>query len=553
MDRPPDTAHPASGPGPGIPVVVQLGFAGSRQLFDAVAHPGIERAEFERAVQEHLAHRLRALPEELRLSGAHFFCGFSQLAVGADTLFTRACRDLGWPQRFLLPQHREEFLGARGSDGQPDFTDAERTEARELFDSPHVIHERVVSDSPHRQRRFQDVNLELVRVSDVVVCLTNTATGGRPGGTREVLEHAHRRGRPTLEIAVSVDEAGGPSFSETWRNLEGFAPPGVPTELGELGPGLSGMPAAADYYRSLSGAAGRISESKQRFFRAAALVIIGTHVLATGGAVWALKLAGNPALPWVLGGELVLLGMGLGTHLYLHRSDAARSWAMARLVAELARSGVALRSVSGYLGYLFTLPLPASLRPLLRTLNVLHLRETAAILHPQPQSDPQSEPAPWSIRRQAYVDSRLTDPTTGQIPYYQGKLRRAKVQHAIARTVFVTGSSLAIVAAAGKFWLECHCLGPAPAELHSLVGVLGVVAILLPVAAVAALSLAASFDLDARVHTFQEMSEFLRDQLEELEGADSDAALSALALETEARLLGETASWYSRRAFTGVA
>jgi predicted ArsR family transcriptional regulator len=37
--------------------------------------------------------------------------------VGADTVFTRACRSLDIPQRIFLPEHREAFLNAVGRDG----------------------------------------------------------------------------------------------------------------------------------------------------------------------------------------------------------------------------------------------------------------------------------------------------------------------------------------------------------------------------------------------------------------------------------------------------
>ena len=63
-------------------------------------------------------------------------------------LFTRACKELSIPQQIVLPQPREEFLNAIGSKGTPDFSEEERTEARRLLESPHVIHEQVVSNPP---------------------------------------------------------------------------------------------------------------------------------------------------------------------------------------------------------------------------------------------------------------------------------------------------------------------------------------------------------------------------------------------------------------------
>jgi hypothetical protein len=82
---------------------------------------------------------------------------------------------------------------------------------------------------------------------------------------------------------------------------------------------------------------------------------------------------------------------------------------------------------------------------------------------------------------------------------------------------------------------------------------LGSFAIIMPVLAVAALSLAAVLDLEARKHTYQEMVEFLEQQLEYLNSAETEPEFARLLLETESRILGETANWYSRRSFTGVA
>src|SRR5688572_4565999 len=131
-------------PAPGLPLVVQVGFAGSRALFDERTHPQVRVDDFSDAMLVDLKERLRALPSQLGLSERHFICGLSQLAIGADTIFTRALLELNWPQRFFLPQNRDDFLAAVGSDGKPDFDARQRDAARTLFESPHAIQERVV-------------------------------------------------------------------------------------------------------------------------------------------------------------------------------------------------------------------------------------------------------------------------------------------------------------------------------------------------------------------------------------------------------------------------
>ena len=88
------------------------------------------------AVEKYLVERLGHLRDDLELESNHFFVGISQLACGADTLFTRACLRAvrqPIPQRIFLPQHRELFLAAVGSKGTPDFTPDENAEAKSLL------------------------------------------------------------------------------------------------------------------------------------------------------------------------------------------------------------------------------------------------------------------------------------------------------------------------------------------------------------------------------------------------------------------------------------
>lgn len=535
---------PAAAPSPpGLPLVVQLGFAGSRALLDAAAHPGVDAAQFDAALLTQLTDRLRRLPAELGLDpDRHFICGLSSLAIGGDMLFTRACGALAWPQRILLPQQREDFLRATGSDGTPDFSPAQREAARNLFASPHLIQESVASGSPDRHERFQEVNLEIARDCDVLVFLLAAAPAGKPGGTLEALRHATARKRPVLELRVSVGPDGQPRLQETWHHRDKFSPPALPEELAGLQTQLTGLPAVGDYCAVLKGFTSSTSKARQSGFKLGALIVVGAHFLATLCAVRALKWHGTDALPWILGGELLLLAIGLGVHSWLHRSHAVRLWAMARLVSEIARSTQALRGLRAYLAHLFALPLPATLRPLLRTLTVLHLRDTRG-----------SPTTAWTTRREDYVKERLRDAGRGQIPFYQAGQARAARRHRLARGLFLSGSGGAILATGLKLLLVCHCL-PVPDTWHDGgTAWLGLLAILLPVLAVAALSLAAAYDLEARAHTFGEMLGFLHAQEEHLRAAPTEAAFRALALETESRLLGETAAWHARRAFTSVA
>ena len=59
---------------------------------------------------------------------------------------------------------------------------------------------------------------------------------------------------------------------------------------------------------------------------------------------------------------------------------------------------VAIGRFHVYLDHFFKLPFPAKLRPLLRTINVLHLKETAP-----------PDGVPWEKKRDDYIRNRLRD------------------------------------------------------------------------------------------------------------------------------------------------
>lgn len=535
---------PASAHQPGLPLVVQVAFAGSRRLLDTSAHPGVDRARFEAAVEAHLTDRLRQLPAELGLSAqAHFLCAHSQLAIGADTLFTRACRTLEIPQRIFLPQPSDLFLTATNRHGVPDFDAAERRVASALFASSHIIEVRVVSGADDRSNRFDDVSLELARVCDVAVCLIRANAGAKAGGTRSLIAQAQRRGRAVLVIEVDVDSGGQPTFRETWPRGKDLQLPRMPSGLPAITwPAAAPRPAqtdVTDYCRALKTASSAAAKSRQGRFRAGALVIIGAHVLATLLAVSALTLHSggeggdhrfHAALVAVLAVEVVLLVVGFGMHELLHRARTTLEWAKSRLTAEIARSVLALVPLHVYLEHLFTLPFDLDFRPMLRTINVLYLRST------------RGAGVPWQQCRAAYLAARLNE----QLAYYEKHSSLAGRQLEIAHQAFRLASGLAVVVTGYKLAIATGAIGGSTS-------IAGVLAVVLPVLAVAFLSLAAAFDLEARKHVYRDMRTFLERQTDLLTAAGSEREYVKLVLETESRLLGEPANWFARRSFTGVA
>lgn len=543
---------------PTLPCVVQLGFAGSRRLVPGELSADV-RSRLHGQIQEYLVNRLGQIPKDLGLSPAHFLCGLSSLAVGADTLFTRACQARDIPQRVLLPQPRDVFLSAVGADGTPDFSPEERAEAAALLDSPHVIHEHVASRAEDRGSRFEDVNLAIVKASDVVVCLLPADAGARASGTQHLLRLAGQRERPTLEIRVA--HAGGVlQFHETWHHLtDRYQPPRLPPELAGAPAGWPGglarLPSADEYTAALKTFAGGVARGHQTWFRYAALIIILTHLLATLLAALVLVIRPSPAAgsgapapavyhappPWalgLLGGELLLLATGFGVGAYLRRHHAVTRWALGRLVAEITRSVRSAGNFHVHLEHLFWLPLPARLQPLLRTLDVLFLRSTRPF-----------RAAPWQPMRDRYVRYRLLDARHGQIAYFERERPRASRRGAIGAATFLVFSLLAMAARVVKLALLA---GGASWGPEWLPGWVDFCAVVLPAAAVGAVSYAAAMDSAARAEMYQENLAFLRQQLPLLEKTESPREFAALLLETESRLLGETTNWYYRRSYTGV-
>jgi hypothetical protein len=512
---------------------------------DAAANPSVDARAFHEAMLARLTERLAQLPSDLGLDDRHFLCGVSQMATGADMLFARACRDLGLTQRVALPQPRDAYLDAVGSDGSPDFAPSEREEAQALLDSPHVIDERVVSDAPDRQTRFEETNQALVESCDAVVCLLRAGAEGKRGGTRDLMERARLRGLPLLELRADL-AAGAPVIEERWHRRELFRAPALPADLSAAAlPPADGpprLPKAREYSDAWKEITGGQANWRRRLFKTAALAIIGTHVAATCCAVAALKLHAGTFILWLLAFEAVLLACGFGVHRHLHHSRAARVWAVSRLLTELARSVRAAGVFHGRLDYLFVLPLPADpdLLPLLRTVDVLHLRSARA-----------GREEPWQPQRDAYVETRLRG-RGGQLAFYGRESARAHRQLKTAQRTFVVCSLTACAATLSKLGIlaATHHGGKGAEEWTSL---LGMAAVVLPVLAVAGLSLAAAFDLEARSHTFEEMHAFLQRQERRLLAAGSAHEFAGLLAETEGRLLGETVNWYARRAFTGVA
>ncbi|MCP5518828.1 MAG: hypothetical protein H7A45_16415 [Verrucomicrobiales bacterium] len=530
-----------------LPLVVQVGFAGSRDLFPPTLPDGFDPAVWEARIEARLIEELEGLREWLRLPEArYFFCGISQIATGGDTIFSRACHAGNIPQRHFLPQAIEDYVRAVGSQG-PDFTPEQADEARRL-NAEHSIHTRILGDAPARHSRFEEVNHEIVRVSDVVVCLFGPRDAGKRGGTADFRDMALRRGRPVLEIRISVHGAD-PDFEvirHVPTNAEGeaveFSRPELPGWLEPMLLGCpreeGGAPTMQACRDTVGRVAGELAGTYRRRFERGAVVIILAHLVATLFAVVALKTEHLTLLLSLLALEVVVLLGGFVTHVVVQVSRIASRWALVRCIREVEESLAAVGGFHLYPGYLFTLPFPESLRPLFRTFSVLHLKSTCA-----------HRGEAWEEHRAHYVRERLTGSRRGQIEFFKRKAGEARSRVRLANGIFRALSLLALAAtsikllSAGGLLPSCLPHGPGVAAT------LGILAVVLPVAAVGALSLAASFDWEGRAHTFAEMREFLEGVRRPIEQATSEREFHFLATEIETRLLGETANWASRRSF----
>lgn len=556
----------------GLPLVVQLGFSGSRSFVPAEAQALIDETAFNNEVAQYLTDRLHELPKVLDLPQQSFLCGVCQLAIGGDTFFVQACQKQGIPVRIFLPQPPDVFFDTGGE--VADFTAIQKEQGKALLASPDVIQLRVIGNASTRDARFEEVNHEIARVSDVLVCLIRKNAGAKLGGALAVLERASVRQRPVLKIIVG-EKGGRPTFETEWIDKDQFVVPHAPAMLAHKEPSsgapLPIKPPIGDFVARLREESRVWADRYRNRFTIFATTIIGTHVLATLLALLALVLPHSFAvLPWLLGLELALLLIGFRVHWWVHSSHVVQNWSTQRLIEQIASSVDAVGGNHVPLEHFFNLPLPEDFRSLMRTLNVLHL------------SSARHANSAWENRRDKYVKDRVED----QMQYYKRTSGRSAQLLRYCHYAFMIFSAIAIVATGTKLamWAaerisgEPDTMATASKEpsaggghgegkkesvgdkMHSkaehtdpVATVLGALAVFLPVLAVGAMSIAAAHDLEGRIHTYKDMEKFLKRQQKSLKAATSEGDFVRLLMETESRLLGETANWFSRRSFTGVA
>ena len=530
-----------------VPMVVQVGIAGSRHLIPEELTDPKKRKEFLDQVGAALTQELGSLRSRLKLREQHFFCALSQAAIGVDALAIEVTEALGWRHRIMLPRLPEEYFSAESSDGVPDFTDEERSACEPLLNKPHVIEVDVVSTAFDRDDRFTEVNHQMARICDVVIMVVSKGTTGGKGGTRDLEQRVERRQVPHLLLEVEGDLDSGVGLKTVRDELGGFDPPVAPHELdhaNDAGQRLCQNDCSAEELRGCLSAVARDTADKLKDgYLSRVRRVLVAHAAATGLATLAILLAryGDGAeakvvkqvVGWILGIEIVTLALGLWWHLKLHRDHDTAKWAMNRLVEQVVDSAHAMRELPTALRHYFVLPLPRSMRPLLRTLNVLHLEEVKQ----RPPGDP------------PVMEDYLRERIDRQIRYNEKTQRESQGELAWMNRLFIFFSALAIAMTSAKF-LKTAGLLSVPSSMKDVFGdSCGFLAIWAPVVAAGALSWAIAGDLKGRAAVCGEMLGFLKRYRERNESIKDGPIFHRVALEAEERLLGESATWYARRAF----
>lgn len=574
---PTSSIPPPAGTQVPLPCVVQVGFAGARDLIG-----GLELTATQEQVEEELRRELEGilkpdgwLQKEMSLSQEHyFFCGVSQIAIGSDLQFTEACKALTIPQQVCLPVHREAYFSAKSSDGTDHFTKEQAAYAESLLKSAHVISERIVAESPDQTTRFEEVNMHLLRISDVVIGVVRKDQEAKRGGTIPLLEAARRQKRHVVQITIDRGVDGGPRFQRAFSSGSNNRPQPLPPLLAAVRVTVKdgapfGLPSIHDYATVVRNVTRTQAGQKKRFFDLSATTILKTHVTATalatlvlvlhglhhpderqGGYVWSLHgghLVFSIGLLFLLAIELYLLHKGWKVHGKLEHERTTVQWSTARSIAEIGRSVLNTPPELGVsLEHLFRLPFQSDLRSLVRTLNVLQFIALAG----RPKADPIAD------RAKSYVKRRLTavpdneeNLEPGQRHYYNKDVNGSFDELHRADQWFrrFTGVAWGFVVA------EIGLLTFPGLALPWVSGIASFFAITCPVAAVAVLSWAASRDFEARHASYTATLRMINDMVPRLENAQSDVEFEQLVRKVEVRLLTEVLDWQSRMRHKGVA
>jgi hypothetical protein len=485
---------------------------------------GADEAVWQQRLRARIDEILDGLERELRPGES--LTAVSALAAGADTIFAEAVAARNLSHQVFLPNTPDAFFTEKDFFGSQD----QLRRSMRLLENRNVIEVRIVSESADRRTRFSDCGYRIVHECDVLIAALpeeDLNEGGKPGGTRETLLHAEAAGRRFFRVTL---KEGLPVESSPGRE----ALPGSADEVYAWTVAPASSSDAHPEIRALKETASAMAGRHKAFFHYSSSFVLATHLTATAISVWSLAdLPNGGVTRWA---KPILLLAGLGIYFFLNHRKPHRDWVTARLVAELCRSVLAVRGLSGHLAYLREFHLPGC-HELVRALNILHLRSARGGI---------AAPREFAER---YLRERIGGgPDAGpgaQIEHYGSRRATAFQRRGWLETAFYAFTVVALIFA------TLHALSPADGQFASAGQRIahGIVPVLFPVLAAAAASWVSVLDLDRRAELYGTMVAFLRQQRHSVDQAkESEAILVRAVHRTEHGLLQEVVEWYATHA-----
>jgi hypothetical protein len=485
-----------------LPLFHVVGFSGHRQLADTPAAA--------RAIRETLA--------ALRQEGAGEWIAASSAAVGSDLVFVREALQAKLAWQAILPLAPAEF--------RQDFSAAEWREVEALL--AEAEHVRVIAETGSREDAYLDCGVETVNGCDVLLALWDGEAARGKGGTGDVVAYARELGKPLVLIdanTLTIRRENFDRFVAHDHHLHYFNTlPDAPASA-EQSNVFHALAPIFHFQQKVDFAASRGAPQFRRMIAGTVLL----HVLATLVAAAGLAFGWHIlAMPWI---KLLCLLAALGVALMLRYAGAHHNWVRCRLAAEIARSALATWGLPRSAPLFEDLDL-AEFRPLIRSLNIVHRRASAA------------KPAGIAEFKRLYLEQRIGD----QLAYYQRRLEKALPQLVRLRTGFWSATILAVACTAAYAAHATLHWAPLPASAEELLFYF--LPISLPVVAAAFISLISINDLHRRVARYREMAHTLETARSQIAYSQTWNSLERVVHKTERGLLQEVLEWHSIASFS---
>ncbi len=489
-----------------------VGFTGHR----ALPRPELIAPKLHEALQRIAAHTQSPL------------AALSSAASGGDTLFVEEALARGLPWVLLLPFPREHFLNAR------DFTPVEQARIAPLLDRAVQVHVEREGQAPgtevERTEAFRSCSLRTVDDCDYLIAVWD-GREGQPGGTADTLAYARQQKRPV----VLVDALTGALSEENFPPAAPPPPPGLkPLPLDPRQGGLPSLEATREHYDRM--ALQHAPEARGLITR-----VIFLHLLASAVGL------SSPIfgiLGWLAMLPLVFkIGVLAHAGKLAHRQEHARTqWLRHRLIAELCRAAAG------------TWSLPVSER-ILQPVRIAALRDWQRTLQLWRLTAP---PAARSLEQQRdeYLHARFDSPETGQIPYFEAQVARARSRHHTWHLVARLSTGLAIacgVAVLAKALFVLLAADAGTAQHYWWADLLKYLSLVLPLVSAAIFTWLSANDCQRRLERGTEMLAQLQAARERIRNATTWSSLERHAAETEAALLLEVLEWHSLSNYTAKA